>query len=148
MIRLLNSSDHCRLLHRDDAVSADRGSQQGSAVVDFVLVAVVLVPLFFAILQLALVWHVKSTLTAAASQGAHYGAGYQRTPAQGAARTRWIIDDTFGTDFRGRVRSQATRIDGQPGVEVDVTARVPVLVFWGPTLSVSVSGHAVTEVLP
>lgn len=126
----------------------DRRCQAGSAVADFVLVAVVLVPVFFAILQLALIWHVKSTLTAAASQGAHYGAGYQRTPIQGAARTRQIIDDTFGTEFRDRVWSRATRIEGQPGVEVDVTARVPVLVFWGPRLSVSVSGHAVTEVLP
>ena len=69
-----------------------------------------LVPLFFAILQLALIWHVKSTLTAAASQGAHYGAGYQHTPAQGAARTRAIIDDTFGTDFRDRVSAP-----GDPG---------------------------------
>jgi hypothetical protein len=104
--------------------------------------------LFFAILELVLIWHVKSTLTAAASQGAHFGATYQHTPAQGAARTRSIIVDTFGEDFRDRVSARATRVDGQPGVEVDVTARVPVLVLWGPTLSVSVSGHAVTEVLP
>ena len=123
-------------------------SQQGSAIVDFALVSVVLVPLFFAILELVLIWHVKSTLTAAASQGAHFGAAYQHTPAQGAARTRSIIVDTFGEDFRDRVSARATRVDGQPGVEVDVTARVPVLVLWGPTLSVSVSGHAVTEVLP
>jgi len=112
------------------------------------LVAVVLVPLFFAILQLALIWHVRSTLTAAASQGAHFGAGYQHTPAQGATRTRLIIDETFGSDFRDRVSARASPVDGQPGVEVDVTARIPVLVLWGPTLSVTVSGHAVKEVLP
>jgi Flp pilus assembly protein TadG len=123
-------------------------SQRGSAVVDFALVAVVLVPLFFAILQLALIWHVKSTLTAAASQGAHYGAAYRHTPPQGAARTRAIIDATFGVDFRDHVWARATRVDGQPGVEVDVTAKIPILVLWGPTLSVSVSGHAVREVLP
>jgi len=129
-------------------VSERRRGERGSAIVDFVLVAVVLVPLFFAILQLALIWHVKSTLTAAASQGAHYGAGYQHTPAQGAARTRAIIEETFGGDLRDRVWARATQVDGQPGVEVDVAAKVPVLVFWGPWLTVSVSGHAVTEVLP
>ena len=128
--------------------TSGRRSERGSAIVDFALVAVVLVPLFFAILQLALIWHVKSTLTAAASQGAHYGAGYQHTPSQGAARTRSIIEDTFGADFRDRVSARATRVDGQPGVEVDVHARIPVLVIWGPALSVSVSGHAVKEVLP
>jgi Flp pilus assembly protein TadG len=123
-------------------------NQRGSAIVDFALVAVVLVPLFFAILQLALIWHVKSTLTAAASQGAGYGASYQHTPQQGATRTRQLITQTFGGHFRDKVTARATRVDGQPGVEVDVTARVPVLVLWGPTIRVSVSGHAITEVLP
>ena len=123
-------------------------SERGSAVADFALVAVVLVPLFFAILQLALIWHVKSTLTAAASQGAGYGASYQHTPAQGAARARAIIGETFGADFRDRVSARTTTVDGQPGVEVDVVARVPVLVFWGPSVHVSASGHAITEVLP
>lgn len=122
--------------------------QRGSAVADFALVAVVLVPLFFGVLQLAMIWHVKSTLTAAASSGAHYGAGYRHSPAQGAARTRAIVTDTFGADFRDQVTAHATRIAGQPAVEVDVTARVPVLVLWGPTIRVSVSGHAITEVLP
>lgn len=125
-----------------------RWSQRGSAIADFALVSVVLVPLFFAILQLALVWHVKSTLTAAASQGARYGATYQHTPAQGAARTRSIIVDTFGADFRDRVSARRTLVAGQPGVEVEVTAHVPVLVLWGPTLTVSVSGHSITEILP
>jgi alkylation response protein AidB-like acyl-CoA dehydrogenase len=128
--------------------SSGRCSQQGSAIADFVLVSVVLVPLFFAILQLALIWHVKSTLTAAASEGAGYGASYQHSPSQGAARTRAIIVDTFGADFRDRVTARATSVHGQRGVEVEVAARVPVLVFWGPTLRVSVAGHAITEVLP
>lgn len=110
--------------------------------------SVVLVPLFFGILQLALIWHVKSTLTAAASEGAGYGASYQHTPADGAQRTREVIDQTFGTGLQDRVTARVTSVGGQPGVEVDVAARVPILVFWGPTLRVSVSGHAITEVLP
>ncbi len=110
--------------------------------------SVVLVPLFFAILQLALIWHVKSTLTAAASQGARYGASYQRSPAQGVARTRSIIHDTFGTGLSEHVSAATTMLGGQPGVEVDVLAHVPVLVFWGPTVEVTVSGHSVKEVLP
>lgn len=123
-------------------------SQRGSAIADFALVSVVLVPLFFGILQLALIWHVKSTLTAAASEGAGYGASYLHTPADGAARTRAVIAQTFGADFRDVVSARATTVFGQPGVAVDVSADVPVLVFWGPTLTVSVSGHAITELLP
>jgi hypothetical protein len=107
-----------------------------------------LVPIFFAILQLALIWHVESTLTAAASQGAGFGASYQHTPSQGAARTRTVIGDTFGDRFHTQVRAHGTRVSGQPGVEVDVIARLPVLVLWGPSIHVSVRGHAIREVLP
>jgi hypothetical protein len=59
-----------------------------------------------------------------------------------------VVAQTFGAGFDDHVAARATRVDGQPGVEVDVTARVPVLVLWGPTLTVSATGHAVTEVLP
>ena len=42
--------------------------------VDFVLVVVVVLPLFLGILQVALVLHVRNTLTCAASEGARYAA--------------------------------------------------------------------------
>lgn len=123
-------------------------SQGGSAIVDFALVSVVLVPLFFGVLQLALVWHVKTTLTSAASEGARYGAAYNHTAADGQQRTAAVIDDVFGSDFPDDVSATDTSIDGQPVVEVAVRADVPVLVFWGPTITVEARGHAVKEVLP
>jgi Flp pilus assembly protein TadG len=52
-------------------VPARRGrDDRGAAVVDFVLVLVVLVPLVLGILQVALVVHVLNTLTGAGSVGA------------------------------------------------------------------------------
>jgi len=128
--------------------SAWRRSQDGSAIADFALVSVVLVPLFFGILQLALVWHVKTTLTSAASEGARYGAAYDRTTLDGQRRTSSVIDETFGTDFRDEVTASDSTVSGQPGVEVDVSAEVPMLGFWGPTITVEVTGHAVKEVVP
>ena len=123
-------------------------SQDGSAIADFALVSVVLVPLFFGILQLALVWHVKTTLTSAASEGARSGAAYDRTTLDGQRRTSAVIDETFGTDFRDEVTASDSTVSGQPGVEVDVSAQVPMLGFWGPTITVEVTGHAVKEVVP
>ncbi len=123
-------------------------SESGSAIADFALVSVVLVPLFFGVLQLALIWYVKTTLTSAASEGAHYGATFDRTVADGQQRTSQTIADVFGARFSTRVSARATSLDGQPGVEVDVRADVPVLAFWGPTVTVDVSGHAIKEVLP
>ncbi len=129
-------------------VSHRRRTERGSAIADFALVSVVLVPLFFGVLQLALIWHVKTTLVSAASEGARYGASYDRTAADGGARTGAVIDDVFGADFADRVTASDTTIGGAPAVEVAVRAEVPVLAFWGPTISVDATGHAVKEVTP
>lgn len=123
-------------------------SQRGSAIVDFALVSVVLVPLFFGVLQLALVWHIKTTLTSAASEGARYGAAYNRTAVDGEQRTAATVDEVFGRDFVDEVSGANVAIDGQAAVEVSVRAQVPVLAFWGPTITVEAVGHAVKEVLP
>jgi len=125
-----------------------RHDERGSAIADFALVSVVLVPLVFGVLQIALVWHVKTTLTSAASEGARYGASYDRTTEDGRRRTAAVIDDVFGADFDGVVSGGETSVDGQPVVEVSVRAQVPVLAFWGPAITVHAQGHAIKEVLP
>ncbi len=125
-----------------------RRSQRGSAIADFALVSVVLVPLFFGILQLALIWHVRTTLVSAASEGARYGAAFDRTAPDAQRRTSDRIDETFGSDFAADVSAFDTAVSGLPGVEVDVSAQVPVLGFWGPEITVHATGHAVKEVLP
>jgi Flp pilus assembly protein TadG len=117
-------------------------------VVDFVLVLVVLIPLFLGIFQVALVLHVRNTLTAAASEGARYGATVDRPAAAGAARTREQISGALAARFAGRVTARSATVDGAPGVEVDVTAEVPPLGIWGPGVRLHVSGHAVEEVPP
>lgn len=123
-------------------------SQRGSAVVEFALVSVVLVPLFFGILQLGLIWHVKTTLTSAAAEGARHAATFDRTLGDGRRRTELVIDEVFGRDFADQVTSRQVMVGGQPEVEVQVRAQVPVLAFWGPTITVSTAGHAVKERLP
>jgi Flp pilus assembly protein TadG len=125
-----------------------RRDQRGSAVVDFVLVLVVLVPLFLGIVQVALVLHVRNTLTAAASEGARYGATIDRPPGAGAARTRQQIAGALAARFARDVVARETTVDGAPAVEVDVHAEVPPLGLWGPAVRLDVSGHAVEEVLP
>jgi Flp pilus assembly protein TadG len=111
-------------------------------------VSVVLVPLFFGVLQLALVWHVKTTLTSAAAEGARYGAAYNRTVLDGQQRTAAVIDEVFGGRLADDVSADQVLIAGQPVVEVSVRAHVPVLAFWGPTITVEADGHAVKELLP
>jgi Flp pilus assembly protein TadG len=127
---------------------APRRDDRGAAVVDFVLVLVVLIPLFLGIVQVALVLHVRNTLAAAASEGARYAATVDRPPDAGAARTREQISGALAARFARRVVSRPASVHGVPGVEVDVNADVPPLGIWGPAVRITVSGHAVEETAP
>lgn len=119
--------------------------ERGSAVVDFVLVLVVLLPLFLGILQLALVLHVRNTLVAAASEGARYGATADRGPADAVARTREQIRSGISARYADHVTAGPASVGGQPGIEVRVEADVPALGLGGAAIHLSVSGHAVEE---
>lgn len=122
-----------------------RRDERGSAVVDFVLVATILVPLFLVILQVGLFLYVRNTVTAAASEGAHYAAVLNRAPADGEARTRELIAGVVADRLVDSVSATETDIDGQPGVEVTVHAHMPPLGLWGPGISFTAQGHAVKE---
>lgn len=120
----------------------------GSAVVDFVLVLIVVVPLFLGILQVALVLHVRNTLTSAASEGARYAATVDRSPEAGVARARQQISGAIAARFASDVTAHTVAVRGAPGIRVDVVAEVPPLGLWGPAVRLSVSGHAIEEQAP
>ena len=122
-----------------------RRSARGAAVVDFVLVLTILVPLFLGILQLGLVLLVRNTLASAAAEGARHAAALDRDLADGEARTRLQISDALSGRFADDIDATTVAIDGQPTVRVTVEATVPALGLGGPGVSVSVQGHAVEE---
>ena len=113
--------------------------------VDFVLVLAVLVPVFLGILQLALVLLVRNTLAAAASEGARYAATYDRSPADGAAKTRQQIAGALAARYAEDVDAHPVLLDGAPGIEVTVHVVVPALGLGGPAVELTVTGHAVEE---
>jgi Flp pilus assembly protein TadG len=114
-------------------------------VVDFVLVLVVLLPLVLGIVHLALVLHIRNTLTSAATEGARYAATVDRTPDAGVVRTRQEITGALADRFAREVSAREMTIDGAPAVEVRVVAEVPPLGLWGPATRVYVTGHAIKE---
>jgi Flp pilus assembly protein TadG len=120
-------------------------SEHGAAVVDFVLVLVVLVPVFLGILQLALVLLVRNTLAAAASDGARYAATLDRGPADGATYTRQHIAGALAARFADDVEAHEVTVGGAAGVEVSVHVVVPALGLGGPAVGLTVSGHAIEE---
>jgi len=124
---------------------ADRSRDGGAAVVDFVLVTAVVVPLVLGVIQLGIVLHVRNTLTAAASEGARLAATADHGPADGAARTRETVSEALDARYAENVTAGAATVAGAAGVVVRVEARVPALGLLGPTLPVSAEGHAVEE---
>jgi len=122
-----------------------RGGERGAAVVDFVLVLVVLIPLVLGILQVALVLHVRNTLAAAAAEGARYAAAQGRSSTDGANRTREQIDDAIAGRFADDVTVRRVLVGGVATIEVVVHASVPALGLGGPSVDVRVEGHAVQE---
>ena len=112
------------------------------------LVSLVLVPLVLGLIQVGLVLHVRNTLAAAATEGARYGATIDRSPADGAARTRQQIDGALASRFADDVSARRESVGGVPTVVVTVRAVVPPLGLWGPGVALSVSGHGVQETAP
>ena len=117
---------------------------RGSAVVEFALVTPLLLLVALAVLQVVLALHVRSTLTAAAAEGARAGALAGAGLAVAESRTRDVLDDALGGDAAQDVVASRTRLEGVEVVRVLVTARLPLLGTLGPT-ALTVEGHAIAE---
>lgn len=122
-----------------------RRDERGSALVDFTLVSVVLLPIVLGIVQVALVLHVRATLAAAASEGARLAATSGSSPGEGVTRTRSQIAEAVGSRYAQDVEVRRVSVDGAPAIEVIVHAAVPALGLGGPAVEFSVSGRAVQE---
>ena len=122
-----------------------RRTEVGAAVVDFVLVLAVLIPMVLGILQVALVLLVRNTLAAAASEGARYAAVVDHDPNDAIDYTRSRIDGAISGRFAQDVDVRRVVLDGQPVIEVTVHASIPALGIGGPAVDVDVTGHAIEE---
>jgi hypothetical protein len=114
-------------------------------VVDFVLVGALLSLIFVALVQLAVVLHVRNTLIDCASDGARWGALADRTPADGAERARLLITQDLSGRYAGDVEAGGEQVDGLATVVVRVRAPLPLLGLLGAGRVLVVSGHALRE---
>lgn len=117
----------------------------GAAAVDFVLVGALLTLVFVGIVQLGTVLHVRNTLVDCAAEGARYGAFADRTPRDGAQRTRELIEMSLSDRYARDVRAGHADVAGVRTVEVRVTAPLPVIGLLGPSGLLTVTGHGVEE---
>ena len=116
--------------------------EQGTAVVDFVLVGALLTLLCMSVIQLMLVLHVRNTLVDAAASGARYGALADRTSSEAKARTAELITAALNEGFAQSITTSEEVTDGIRTLEVTVKAPMPVLGLVGPEGLMEVHGHA------
>ena len=119
--------------------------EQGSAVVDFVLVGGLLTMFFLAIIQLTLILHVRNTLVDAAASGARYGTLADRGPADAEERTRSLIGSGLTAGFAEQVSTSEVTVQGLRTLEVTVRAPMPVIGLIGPRDMLEVKGHAAVQ---
>ena len=125
-----------------------RTDERGAAVVDFVLVLLILLPLVLGILQLALVLHVRNTLASAAAEGARHAAVAGSSGPAGQAKVEELVDGALSQDFVRSVSVLPAAVGGAAGFEAVVEADVTVLGIGGPGIHIRVEGHAIAEVQP
>lgn len=115
----------------------------GSAVVDFVLVGALVTVIFVALLQLALVQHVRNTVADAASSAARYGALGDRTAADAQERATVLLTSALGERYVQEVAASVENRDGLNVMTVTITAPLPLIGLAGPARSLRMTGHAV-----
>jgi Flp pilus assembly protein TadG len=125
-------------------VSAPRRGDDGSAVVEFVVVVPLLVLLLLAVVQVGLALHVRSTLVSAAAEGARVAAVAGGDRAVAERRTREALASTLADGVVESVSARRRTVGGVAAIELEIRARLPLVGLLGPT-SLVVQGHAVAE---
>lgn len=125
-----------------EAAGAADERERGSAVVDFVLVGTLVTLFFLAIIQLALILHVRNTLIDAAASGARYGTLADRSAADARDRSAQLIGMALNPEFARDVSTTETTYQGIRTLQVTVRAPLPVIGLIGPRDVLEVKGHA------
>jgi hypothetical protein len=101
--------------------------------------------LFVAVVQFAVVLHVRNTLVDCAGEGARYGALADRAVEDGAQRTRELIVADLGPAYAQEVTAGRRWYAGREVVAVRVRAPLPVAGLLGAGRVLTVEGHALPE---
>jgi Flp pilus assembly protein TadG len=117
---------------------------EGSAVVEFALVAPLVLLLALAVIQVALALYVRATLTSAAAEGARAAALAGADPQAGVRRAERLLSQNVASSVVRNVSAGRSIVDGLPVMAVRIDATLPLVGLLGPT-SMTIVGHALQE---
>lgn len=124
--------------------------EEGSAIVEFALVSILLVMLLLMIMQLAVFLHIRNVAAASAAEGARYGANANSEPGMGSERANDLIGKAIGSSAANEIACEATQVD-DPGsglevVRVRCSGDIPVFFApFGDVLPINVTARSMRE---
>ena len=120
-------------------------NQAGSVLVEWSLVAVLVMAVTAALLQLTLSLYVRNILADAASDAARHAALVGASDAEANARVQQLCHGALRVNYPTKSEVSHLQRGSVSLVQVQVSAPLPVIGLWSPTGSVVVRGHAVDQ---
>jgi len=120
-------------------------NQAGSVLVEWSLVAVLVMAVTAALLQLTLSLYVRNILADAASDAARQAALVGASDAEANARVQQLCHGALRANYPTKSEVSHLQRGSVSLVQVQVSAPLPVIGLWSPTGSVVVRGHAVDQ---
>lgn len=126
---------------------------RGASVAEFAMIAVLLLFLLFAALQVAVYVYVRNVVQASAADGARFGASAGTDPGNGGSRAATLIGAALSPSAAHRIACEGHRsrdeASGLATVAVRCRGHLPaVLVPLGPLIAIDVSGSSLQEQRP
>ncbi len=119
-------------------------SERGQGMVEMALVLPILLAVLIGVVQIALVYHARNVATTGVQEGARLAGAEGRTPEEGAARARDVLQSGLGkTGSEFTVTAQDT---GET-VVVQTKGGYPLIIPWvtGHNISIKASGEVRKE---
>lgn len=142
-----NQAGSNRAAHANQAGSnrVAHANQAGSVLVEWSLVAVLVMAVTAALLQLTLSLYVRNILADAASDAARHAALVGASDAEANARVQQLCHGALRANYPTKSEVSHLQRGSVSLVQVQVSAPLPVIGLWSPTGSVVVRGHAVDQ---
>lgn len=143
-----NQGGSNRVVHSNQVVHPNQvvhSNQAGSVLVEWSLVAVLVMAVTAALLQLTLSLYVRNILADAASDAARHAALVGASDAEANARVQQLCHGALRANYPTKSEVSHLQRGSVSLVQVQVSAPLPVIGLWSPTGSVVVRGHAVDQ---
>ncbi len=118
---------------------------RGSSTVEFTGVSALVVIVALAVMQFAVIAHVRAIVTDSAIAGAAFGSLADSTLAAGITRTEQLLNIGIASDLIDSVQARVGSVGGRPVTIVTVAYRVPAFALWVPAVSDTVTARAFVE---